>query len=181
MSIEQFFLKSVGEWNSMRSGHSLAFQEFEEIRSRIKIVPTKKNDSRVIKLLKDNLVTTNQENKGFIIHWDAKSEWSDDNQKEKLSGESILIPIQVTRTEGKIIRSVGYTEAIQVISLYKLLDDGTLIINSNYNHICTEERIWFLSNNLRSRSSVTRSINSLSILQTSYASEIRIIKGKSKP
>ena len=50
MNIEEFFLKSVGEWNSMRSGHSLAFQEFEEIRSKIKIVPSKKNDSRVIKL-----------------------------------------------------------------------------------------------------------------------------------
>ena len=41
MQIEQFFLKSVGEWNSMRSGHSLAFQEFEEIRSKIKITPAK--------------------------------------------------------------------------------------------------------------------------------------------
>jgi len=59
MQIEQFFLKSVGEWNSMRSGHSLAFQEFEEIRSTIKIVPSKRNDSRVIKFLKDNLITTN--------------------------------------------------------------------------------------------------------------------------
>ena len=38
MQIEEFFIKSIGEWNSMRSSHSLAFQEFEEIRSTIKIV-----------------------------------------------------------------------------------------------------------------------------------------------
>ncbi|MBW3041369.1 phycobiliprotein lyase [Prochlorococcus marinus] len=176
MNIDEFFLKSVGEWNSMRSGHSLAFQEFEEIRSRIKIIPAKSNDSRVIKLLKDNLVTTNQENKAFLISWDAKSEWSEKNQKEKLSGESILLPIKFSKTEGKIIRSVGYTEAIPVISLYKILEDGTLIIHSSYDHICTEERIWFVSNNLRSRSSVTKAINSSAILQTSYASEIRFIK-----
>ena len=61
---------------------------------------------------------------------------------------------------------------------YKFLDDGTLVIHSNYKNFCTEERIWFLSNNLRSRSSVTKSINSLAILQTSYASEIRIIKNQ---
>ena len=176
MNIKEFFLKSVGEWSSMRSGHSLAFQEFEEIRSRVKIIPAKRNDSRVIKLLKDNLVTANKGNKAYLINWEAKSEWGEESQKEKLSGESILIPIEVSKTEGKIIRSVGYTEAIQVISLYKILDDGTLIINSNYNHICTEERIWFVSNNLRSRSSVTRAINSLAILQTSYASEIRFKK-----
>jgi len=176
MQIEQFFLKSVGEWNSMRSGHSLAFQEFEEIRSKIKIIPAKTNDSRVIKLLKDNLITTNEINKAFLINWEAKSEWGDNNKTENSSGESILVPLEISNQEGKIIRSVGYTEARQVISLYKLLDDGTLIIYSDYNHISTEERIWFVSNNLRSRSSVTRASDSLAILQTSYASEIRCIK-----
>ena len=176
MNIEEFFLKSVGEWNSMRSGHSLAFQEFEEIRSRIKITPTKKNDSRVIKLFKDNSINFNEGEKGFIITWESKSEWDEENQEENLSGESILIPLQVSKTEGRIIRSEGYTEKIQLISTYRLLDDGTLIIHSNYNHICTEERIWFISDNLRSRSSVTRSISSSSILQTSYASEIRCVE-----
>ena len=173
MHIEEFFLKSVGEWNSMRSGHSLAFQEFEEIRSRIKILPVKSTDSRVIKLQKDNLITTNQGIQAFLIEWEAKSEWEEENQKEKISGESILIPIEISKTEGRIIRSVGYTEEIPLISLYKFLNDGTLIIYSNYSHICTEERIWFVSNNLRSRSSVTRAINSSAILQVSYASEIR--------
>ena len=176
MQIEQFFLKSIGEWNTMRSVHSLAFQEFEEIRSKITIIPAKNNDCRVIKLLNDNLINPNEEKKAFLISWESKSEWDDENQKENSSGESILIPLEISKTEGKIIRSVGYSEAIQVISLYKLLDDGTLIIYSDYNHIYTEERIWFVSNNLRSRSSVTRAIDSLAILQTSYASEIRRIK-----
>ncbi len=176
MNIEEFFLKSVGEWNSMRSAHSLAFQEFEEIRSKIRIIPAKRNDSRVIKFLKDNLVTTNEGKKAYLITWEAKSEWGEEPQKENMSGESILIPIEDSNKEGKIIRSAGYTEAIELISSYKLLDDGTLIIHSKYNDVCTEERIWFVSNNLRSRSSVTRAISSLAILQTSYASEIRFIQ-----
>ena len=176
MEIEEFFLKSVGEWNSMRSGHSLAFQEFEEIRSKIKIIPTKINDSRVLKLLEDNNINKNEVNKAFLMNWEAKSEWDNESKKENLSGESILIPIETSKTEGKIIRSIGYTEPVQVISLYRLMDDGTLIIYSNYNHISTEERIWFISNNLRSRSSVTRTSSSLAILQTSYASEIRCLK-----
>jgi len=176
MNIEEFFLKSVGDWNSMRSIHSLAFQEFEEIRSKVKIVPSKTNDSRVIKFLKDNLTTNNAVNKVFLINWKAKSEWGEENKTKNSSGESILVPIEISKTEGKIIRSVGYTEAVKIVSSYKILDDGTLIIYSDYNHIYTEERIWFVSNNLRSRSSVTRAIDSLAILQTSYASEIRSIK-----
>ena len=176
MNIEEFFLKSVGEWNSMRSGHSLAFQEFEEIRSKIKIGRSKSNDSRVIKFLKDNLITNDAIEKAFLISWESKSEWGEDNQRVISSGESILIPIEISETEGKIIRSLGYTEALQVVSLYKIIDDGTLVINTDYSQISTEERIWFVSNNLRCRSSVTKSIDSLAILQTSYASEIRSIK-----
>ena len=176
MQIEEFFMKSVGEWKSMRSGHSLAFQEFEDIRSKIKITPVNTDDYRVIKLLKESLISRKEVKKAFLINWEAKSEWDDAHLKENHSGESILIPLETSKKEGKIIRSVGYAEAVKVISVYKLLDDGTLIINSNYNHICTEERIWFVSNNLRSRSSVTRAIDSLAILQTSYASEIRFIK-----
>ena len=53
MQIEEFFLKSVGEWNSMRSSHSLAFQEFEEIRSTIKIFPLRTNNSKDTKLIKE--------------------------------------------------------------------------------------------------------------------------------
>ena len=83
MQIDQFFLKSVGEWSSMRSGHSLAFQEFEEIRSKIKIIPTNKDDSRVIKLLKDNLITNNKEKKAFLISWETKSDWNDEKENEK--------------------------------------------------------------------------------------------------
>ena len=176
MNIEEFFLKSVGEWHSMRSGHSLAFQEFEEIRSKVKIVPCKVNDTRVIRFLKDNLITTDAIKKAFLINWEAKSEWGEENKKENSSGKSILIPIEISKTEGKIMRSVGYTEAVKLVSTYKILNDGTLIIYSNYSHICTEERIWFVSNNLRSRPSVTRAKDSLAILQTSYASEIRSIK-----
>ena len=176
MNIEEFFLKSVGEWNSMRSGHSLAFQEFEEIRSKIKIIPIKSNDSRVIALSKDNSISNHEIKKAFLINWEAKSEWDDESKKENISGESILIPLEISKTEGKIVRSVGYSEAINIISMYKILEDGTLIIYSNYDQILTEERIWFVSNNLRSRSSVTKSTDSLAILQTSYASEIRSLK-----
>ena len=176
MKIEEFFLKSVGEWKSMRSSHSLAFQEFEEIRSTIKIFPIRINDSKVVKLIKDSSRNNNEVKTAFLMSWEAKSEWDDENIKEDMSGESILIPLEASQTEGKIIRSVGYTEAVQLISSYKLLNDGTLIIYSNYNQIITEERVWFLSNNLRSRSSVTRASNSLAILHTSYASEIRIFK-----
>ena len=111
---------------------------------------------------------------------EKKDENQDDNKEnqsnENSSGESILIPLEISEKKGKIFRSLGYTQPIQIVSFYKILDDGTLLISSNYNYILTEEIIWFISDNLRGRSSVTRSNDSLAILQTSYASEVRRLK-----
>ena len=56
-----------------------------------------------------------------------------------LTGKTITLEVESTDTiatikskisekEGKIIRSIGYAEAAKVISLYKLLEDETLII-----------------------------------------------------
>ncbi len=176
MSIDKFFLKSVGEWNSMRSGHSLAFQEFEEIRSKIKISSLRKNDPRVVKLIKKNLIPIQKITNPYLISWEAKSDWDNQSGQENSSGESLLIPLAISDFNGKIIRSLGYSEPVQITSSYKILEDGTLVIFSEYNQIITEERIWFISENLRSRSSVTRSLDSKAILQTSYASEVRCIK-----
>ena len=77
-----------------------------------------------------------------------------------------------------MIRSIGYTEKINVISNYNFLCDGTMVIVSKYNKTVAEERIWFLTENVRCRSSVVRSSNLKAILQTSYASEIKIINSK---
>ena len=176
MSIDKFFLKSVGEWNSMRSGHSLAFQEFEEIRSKIKISSLSKNDPRVVKLIKENLIPSQKVSNPYLITWEAKSDWDEESVQENSSGESLLIPLASSDSNGKIIRSLGYSEPVPITSSYKILEDGTLVILSEYNQIITEERIWFISENLRSRSSVTRSLDSKAILQTSYASEVRCIK-----
>ena len=176
MSIEEFFLKSVGEWNSMRSGHSLAFKEFEEIRSKIKISPLRQNAPRVVELIKENLISSQKISNPYLISWEAKSDWNNNSDQETSSGESILIPLEFSNSYGEIIRSLGYSEPVQITSSYKILNDGTLVISSEYNQMITEERIWFISENLRSRSSVTRLLDSKAILQTSYASEIRCIK-----
>ena len=51
MTIEQFVAQSSGKWRSMRSGHSLAFQQFEEVLSEVTIEAISKDDSAVKQLL----------------------------------------------------------------------------------------------------------------------------------
>ena len=173
MLIEQFVLRSEGEWKSMRSGHSLAFQQFEEIISTIKIKILEKTDPQVIDLAKSSGIAREKLVTPFLISWESESNWDNGNEDGLSNGSTILIPIPKSEKEGIIIRSLGYSEKIKATSKYNFLEDGTIVFLTNYTKTSAQERIWFISDNVRCRSSVLLSNNSSGILQTSYTSEIK--------
>ena len=176
MTIEQFVAQSTGRWRSMRSGHSLAFQQFEEVLSEVTIEEISREDSVVKELLKSSLA--NQYNldtisSPFKMEWFAESDWEPDDSSEVSSGSCIIIPFAKDISSGTLIRSVGYAEAEAAISEYKFSNDGTFTLTTNYEQSIAEERIWFVSENVRCRSSVLRTSAGSGVLQTSFASEVR--------
>ena len=178
MTIEQFVAQSSGKWRSMRSGHSLAFQQFEEVLSEVTIEAISKDDSAVKQLLESSLA--NKHNLGtisspFKMEWCAESDWEPDDPSEVSSGYCIIIPFVKDISSGTLIRSVGYAEAEAAISEYNFSNDGTFTLTTNYEQSIAEERIWFVSENVRCRSSVLRTSAGSGVLQTSFASEVRRI------
>tara|TARA_Y100001968_G_scaffold332389_1_gene390371 strand:+ start:6169 stop:6696 length:528 start_codon:yes stop_codon:yes gene_type:complete len=174
MEIEEFVKKSEGKWLSMRSGHSLAFQQFEEIVSNIEISLLQRNDPKIESLIHDNELKKNTYIKPFIIKWNAETNW--EGKIQNSNGNSIIIPFPKSKKDGFMIRSSGYAENIKVVTDYQFTDDGTLLLSTNYTETTANERIWFISENVRCRSSVLLSSKSKAILQTSFASEIRKLK-----
>ena len=178
MTIEQFVAQSSGKWRSMRSGHSLAFQQFEEVLSEVTIEKINKDDSSVIQLLqssvanKQNLDTISSP---FKMEWCAESDWEPDDPSEVSSGSCIIVPLVRNISSGNLIRSVGYAESEAAISEYSFSNDGTFTLTTNYEQSIAEERIWFVSENVRCRSSVLRTSAGSGVLQTSFASEVRRI------
>ena len=176
MTIEQFVAQSTGRWRSMRSGHSLAFQQFEEVLSEVTIEEISREDSAVKELLKSSLA--NQYNldtisSPFKMEWCAESDWEPDDPSEVSSGSCIIVPFAKDISSGTLIRSVGYAEAEAAISEYKFSNDGTFTLTTNYEQSIAEEKIWFVSENVRCRSSVLRTSAGSGVLQTSFASEVR--------
>ena len=176
MTIEQFVAQSTGRWRSMRSGHSLAFQQFEEVLSEVTIGEISREDSAVKELLKSSLA--NQYNldtisSPFKMEWCAESDWEPDDPSEVSSGSCIIVPFAKDISSGTLIRSVGYAEAEAAISEYKFSNDGTFALTTNYEQSIAEEKIWFVSENVRCRSSVLRTSAGSGVLQTSFASEVR--------
>ena len=178
MTIEQFVAQSSGKWRSMRSGHSLAFQQFEEVLSEVTIEKISKEDFTVKQLTesswakKFNLDTISSP---FKMEWCAESDWEPDDPSEVSSGSCIIVPFVKDISSGMLIRSVGYAEAEAAVSEYEFTSDGTFTLTTNYEQSIAEERIWFVSENVRCRSSVLRTSAGSGVLQTSFASEVRRI------
>ncbi len=178
MRIEQFIELSEGNWRSMRSGHSLAFQQFEQITSHIEISRLDLKEPDVVKLLEQSNTSQYKPVAPFRMSWEADSDWNMIEETENTSGSCVLIPVPSSIKKGLIVRSLGYAEAIQAISDYVLLSDGTLILKTNYENSIAEERIWFVSENVRCRSTVIKTSSGKGIIQTSFASEVRKINPK---
>ena len=80
--INQFINKSIGEWKSIRSTHTLAFQEFENSTSKIYIKHINKKNKKVVEIFKDYKFSLNLESIAISINWQAISDWDNDDISE---------------------------------------------------------------------------------------------------
>ena len=173
ITINQFIKKSLGEWKSIRSTHSLAFQEVENSTSKIVIKELEIKNKNVVELLKKYNLSSEPSVIAITISWQAVSDWEKDQKIE--ADKTILLFIPKDENKGIVLRNKGYTESKISSSEYLIDENDNLYINTFYNSTISEERICFLSTHIRSRYSVIRNQENNSVVQTSHTSEIRNI------
>ena len=169
--INQFIDKSIGEWKSIRSTHTLAFQEFENSTSKIYIKHINKKNKKVVEIFKNYKFSLNLESIAISINWQAISDW--DNNDIREGDETILIFLPKDENSGIVLRNKGYTESFISSSNYFFDEQNNLHIKTIYKSKVSEERISFLSTHIRSRFSTIRNQETKSVIQTSHTSEIR--------
>ena len=169
--INQFIDKSIGEWKSIRSTHTLAFQEFENSISKIHIKHINKKNKKVVEIFKNYKFSLNLESIAISINWQAISDW--DNSDILNGDETILIFLPKDENSGIVLRNKGYTESFISSSNYFVDEQNNLHIKTIYKLTVSEERISFLSTHVRSRFSTIRNLENKSVIQTSHTSEIR--------
>ena len=170
-TINQFIDKSIGEWKSIRSTHTLAFQEFENSTSKIYIKHINSKDPKVFKIFKNHKLSLNLECIAISIEWQNISDWEEDNISS--GDETILIFLPKDENSGIVLRNKGYTESVISSSNYFVDEQNNLHIKTIYQSTVSEEIISFLSTHIRSRFSTIRNLETNSIIQTSHTSEIR--------
>jgi len=171
--INQFIDKSIGEWKSIRSSHTLTFQEFENSTSKIYIKHINKKNKKVVEIFKNYKFSLNPESIAISIKWQAISDWEDNDMSE--GDETILIFLPKDKNSGIVLRNKGYTESFISSSNYFVDEQNNLHIKTFYKSTVSEERISFLSTHIRSRFSTIRNQENKSVIQTSHTSEIRNI------
>ena len=169
--INQFIEKSIGEWISIRSTHTLAFQEFENSTSKIYIKHINAKNKKVVEIFKQYKLSLNHEGIAISIKWRSISDWEDEAMSE--GDETILIFLPKDKNSGIVLRNKGYTESFISSSNYFIDEQNNLNIKTFYKSTVSEERISFLSTHVRSRFSTIRNLENNSVIQTSHTSEIR--------
>jgi len=172
ITIKEFIDKSVGEWKSLRSTHTIAFQEFENTTSNIFISHLSLESNEAKDLLKKFSFSINPKFAIKII-WQASSDWALEEKSDQ--SDTTLIFSQKDMNSGIILRNKGYAEMIHTYSNYFIDEQSKLNITTEYNSIISEEKIWFISNHLRARYSLIKNKEFGSLIQTSHSSEIRKI------
>ena len=170
-TINQFIENSIGEWKSIRSTHTLAFQQFENSISKIYIKHINSKNREVHEIFKKYKLSFNQKSIAISINWQTISDWEEDNKSEK--DETIFIFLPKDENSGIVLQNIGYTESAISSSNYFFDEQNNLHIKTNYKSTVSEERICFLSTHIRSRFSTIRDQKNNSVIQTSHTSEIR--------
>ena len=170
-TINQFIDESIGEWKSIRSTHTLAFQEFENSTSKIYIKHINSKNKNVIEIFKNYKLSLNLESIAISIKWQAISDWEENDMSKR--DETILIFLPKDDNSGIVLRNKGYTESFISSSNYFIDEKNNLNIKTVYKSTVSEERISFLSTHIRSRFSTIRNLENNSVIQTSHTSEIR--------
>ena len=114
-TINQFIDKSIGEWKSIRSTHTLAFQEFENSTSKIYIKHINPKNKKVLEIFKNYKINSTLESIAISIKWQAFSDWAEDKMSE--GDQTILIFLPKDENSGIVLRNKGYTESLSLIHI----------------------------------------------------------------
>lgn len=166
MDIKEFIALCSGNWFSQRTNYQVETEKTQSNKADLSITLIPTDDSRISQLCLQNRLDPQLSLGGLAHSWDNSADWG----KPKQSGSSLMILLQDQDNPqtGKII---SHTANQNFLGKYILGNDLALTIIFETKERSVEERIWFASDNLRLRTTVTK--NEDGSMSTFFYSEIR--------
>jgi len=171
MEIVNFFEKLAGRWFSQRTTHALSTQQSKAGKSDLEIEFLAADAAEVTQLYQAADGMDAEPLCGLQIQQNSTIEGDTSSQARS----TLMVPLKPTATteetvSGTLIRSGGAPGSVQS-GCYTLEDEVLTIVSENAEGKSTE-RLWFINDNLRMRTSMTELNSGLRI--ASFCSEIRL-------
>mmetsp|Transcript_50022 Transcript_50022/g.118334 ORF Transcript_50022/g.118334 Transcript_50022/m.118334 type:complete len:255 (-) Transcript_50022:75-839(-) len=172
MKVEELWERSIGTWAGLRSSHSIAFGQIEEVRSDMTVDKIDKDDPELIAICKVYGYEPSACASVLRISWESTSDWDD---FEKVAAGSSVVALVKTEgdTKGKVLRSVGYTENIPAAGDWTMQEDGSFYMKTIYTGTGAEETIWFVTPDVRMRTSCIQGQGGKGVTTATFTTEVR--------
>lgn len=175
MDIKAFFEKSCGKWFSQRTSQHLNYSQSEWGKSDVYIDLLEPDHATIQQVCEQHGVNPDQALCGMQVKWEGF--FGADPSKQM--GLTTLVAIaSETPNQGTLLRHTSKPQPLLSTAAYVLDDQEILNLASTHNGMETEERLWFVSDNLRLRTSIVKRPNSFDT--SSFVSEIRIVSAPPK-
>ncbi|HEY9825331.1 MAG TPA: phycobiliprotein lyase [Stenomitos sp.] len=176
LEVVDFFERSAGRWRSQRATHHLAFRRAEVGDSEIVVESLSATDPEVAELCRYHNVEPELAVCGSRVRWQGTMSWDRDNEGGH-EGKTVfaIVPDADDPRKGRLLRERGYAEIVPVVGRYHLDQDGGLNLTTEYETMSSIERFWFVSPELRLRTSTVKRFGGFST--ASFCSEARLPEG----
>ena len=153
---KEFFQQSAGRWRSQRTTHHLPFRRAESGGSDINVEFLDAGDEKIAEICQMHDVDPTTAIGGAFVSWDGSMAWDKENEDHKGTTVFALIPDPENPRKGKLLRERGYAEIVPVAGEYSMDEEDGLVLITEYETMSIIERFWFVSTDLRLRSSTVK-------------------------
>jgi len=153
---KEFFQQSAGRWRSQRTTHHLPFRRAESGSSDIKVEFLNAEDEKIAAICEMHEIDPATAIGGAFVSWDGSMAWDKENEDHKGTTVFALIPDGEDLRKGKLLRERGYAEIVPVAGEYQMDEEDGLVLITEYETMSIIERFWFVSPDLRLRSSTVK-------------------------
>ncbi len=172
MDAMEFFQRSAGRWRSQRTTHHLPFRRSETGDSDIRVETLPADHPKVAEICTLHEIDPALSVGGAYVTWEGSMAW--DREGENHTGNTVfaLVPDADNPKQGCLLRERGYAEIVPVVGRYEVGDDESLTLITEYETMSSVERFWFVSPDLRFRSSTVKRFGGFNT--ASFCAESRI-------
>lgn len=169
MDIKTFFEKSTGKWFCQCTSQHLGHSQSDWQRTDTWITLLDENDSAARELCAQFNIDPSLIIGAIAARWEGIM----NREPDKKTGNSLLVAIDNAEApgQGTLLRQSSPGN-VATTACYMFEDNETLVVMSEQDGLQTEERLWFVSDKLRLRTSVLKRPDAFDT--TSFFSEIYV-------